>query len=299
MRAKNVKSKRRYTLLNISSYGKNCIRFLNTDGCGNIFRCFDIQPSVVQYYTRKSKLFHRCSKYFDFGRNRVDFFISRYLTRRDKIDKLRHKHRDVIIENIKTLSNNRFEKIESHLKHSDYKSARSALNEIKKQEFDYNKKTNEFAQYIGQQIEDAIHEICPPMFLCEENDKEVSCYNKNGVIEHFFRGLGKFNLTLSIRDDNTLTTTNSILLARIDKRTDGKVLQDIKEKIEILQPCASRKLRRFVEERNKIIASFNNDFIPKISDIITTIEDDGLLKGGCGLTYCPIMKYKTEKEPDR
>src|SRR5437899_2218178 len=157
---------------------------------------------------------------------------------------------------------------------------------------------NEFAQYIGQQIENAIHEICPQMFLCEENDKEVSCYNKNGVIEHFFRGLGKFNLTLSIRDDTTLTTTNSILLARIDKRTDGKVLQDIKEKIEILQPCTSIKLRRFLEERSKIIGSFNNDFIPKISDIITTIEDDGLLKGGCGLTYCPIMKYKTEKEPD-
>jgi hypothetical protein len=33
---------------------------------------------------------------------------------------------------------------------------------------------NEFGQYTGQQIEDAIHEICPQMFPCEENEKEVS-----------------------------------------------------------------------------------------------------------------------------
>lgn len=104
-------------------------------------------------------------------------------------------------------------------------------------------------------------------------------------------------MILSIDDDNTLTTANSILLARIDMTTDRKVLQDIKNKIEILQPDASTKLQCFLEERNKIIDLFNNDFIPKIRGMMTTIEDEGLLKGGCGLTYCPAMKYETENDP--
>ena len=157
---------------------------------------------------------------------------------------------------------------------------------------DYLKGHSEHPITQGQLKDGTICTIPGDVYEDKKGKSELKIIGKGGQTI-----LGKFNMILSIGDDNTLTTANSILLARIDMTTDRKVLQDIKNKIEILQPDASTKLQCFLEERNKIIDLFNNDFIPKIRGMMTTIEDEGLLKGGCGLTYCPAMKYETENDP--
>ena len=71
--------------------------------------------------------------------------------------------------------------------------------------------------------------------------------------------------------------------------TDLHALESVKEKLEgeKLKMEITEKLRNFLKEGREICDLYNDEFIPEIRNIIAEIEDEGEMKGGCGLTYCP------------
>lgn len=86
------------------------------------------------------------------------------------------------------------------------------------------------------------------------------------------------------------------ILYRKDKKgnqmvisTHQHALESVKEKLEgeELKTEIIDKLRSFLKEGHEIYEIFNDGFLNEIRDIITQIEDEGEIKGGCGLSYCP------------
>jgi hypothetical protein len=46
-------------------------------------------------------------------------------------------------------------------------------------------------------------------------------------------------------------------------------------------------LKGFLKEGREITNLYNDKFVSEIKNLIVEIEDEGQLKGGCGLSYCP------------
>jgi hypothetical protein len=65
-----------------------------------------------------------------------------------------------------------------------------------------------------------------------------------------------------------------------------KKLESQKLKIDIID-----KLQGFLKESRKIVDLYNDKFIDEIKNIITGIEDDEDMKGGCGLSHCPKKSH--------
>lgn len=69
--------------------------------------------------------------------------------------------------------------------------------------------------------------------------------------------------------------------------TDEKQLQSIKEKLEgELKSDIVDSLKGFLKEGREITNLYNDKFVSEIKNLIVEIEDEGQLKGGCGLSYC-------------
>jgi hypothetical protein len=194
-------------------------------------------------------------------------------------------------------SPNRFQKAILHLEHEDYREAKDLLQQIESRSNIHNAKVSNFMGSVKQKIikvafsEDVFFGISSE--IGEYTDpKQNEGYSMYSILRHYGQeaqgihsnlrinkeeGTSKFRLHRE--DDNSHTIAISI---------DEKRLQRIQEKLcGELQIDIVSSLQDFMKEGNDICYLFNDRFVSKIKNIITDFEDEGELKGGCGLSYCP------------
>lgn len=254
-----------------------------------------------------------CPKYSNHWRSCRNFFINLVLKNKEKEDRLRQDHYNKIVgilrkwtnykpkgleivtdtslselyldimQNLRSLSENRYDQIRKHLEDDTYKEEYSVLFDFEEKEKTYNTAVKSFIEKINKDIETGIRRVNPFMYLCEEDGSEQSlCYNQVAIIEYFLREFRKYNMNLDLDDDGWLKSTNGIPIAKGDPET----LKKIKDGITEIRPNVINGIYSLLEERKNIVSLYNDNVSSKIRNLMTCIEDNRHFNGGCGLYYC-------------
>jgi hypothetical protein len=187
------------------------------------------------------------------------------------------------MEELQSRSENRHNQIRKHLEDANYKEEYSSLTNLEQRESKHNAAVGMFVDKTNKDIETAINGVSPFLYRCEEGgSKQSSCYSPIGIIEYFLRDLLKFNLILDIDDDGWLRSTNGIEIAK----GDGETLEKIKTSITQIRRIITNEVRSLLEDRANIVSLYNDDFLPKMRNLMTSMEDNHHVDGGCGLRYC-------------
>ena len=67
---------------------------------------------------------------------------------------------------------------------------------------------------------------------------------------------------------------------------DNTTLEKVKSVLESERSFFIDKINEFLGERNGIARLYSKDLIPIIRDIVTAVDEEVPLEGGCGLPYC-------------
>jgi hypothetical protein len=263
--------------------------------------------------SKPGKPSQRCPKYSGHWRSCRNFFINLVLKNKEKDDRLRQDHYNKIVgilrkwteykptgleivtdtsltemyldvmQSLRSRSENRYDQIRSHLQDDTYKEEYSVLFSLEEKERTYNSTVKSFIEKTNKDIETGIRSVNPFMYLCEGDGlKQSSCYNQVAIIEYFLRDFRKYNMNLYFEDDGWLKSTNGIPIAKGDIET----LKKIKDGITEIRPNFINGIYSLLEERRNIVSLYNDDVLSKIRNLMTSIEDNHLFKGGCGLYYC-------------
>ena len=127
-----------------------------------------------------------------------------------------------------------------------------------------------------------------------END-DTMCYNLNSIRTYFIHSAREIPGVPIIYDKDVSTNRyelridNGQLLIAIGDKT---ILQTVKMLIESARDRFVHRVNDFLTEKNDIAKIYTNDLIPIIRDIVTSIDEEVPLAGGCGLPYCPKNIHK-------
>jgi hypothetical protein len=112
-----------------------------------------------------------------------------------------------VMQNLRSLSENRYNQIRKHLEDDTYKEENSVLFDLEEKERTYNTAVKSFIEKTNKDIETGIKSVNPFLYFCEgDGSKQSSCYNQGAIIEYFLRELRKYNMTLYLDDYGWLTS---------------------------------------------------------------------------------------------
>jgi hypothetical protein len=255
----------------------------------------------------------QCHKYFNHWRSCRNFFINLILKNKENENKLREDHYNKIVgilgkwtaykpktleivtdtslgelyldimQNLQSLSENRYNQIRKHLENDTYREENSVFINLEEKERKYNTAFKSFIEKTNKDIETGIKSVNPFLYLCEEDgSKQNSCYNRTAIIEYFLREFRKYNMTLDIDVDGWLKSTNGIPIAKGDSET----LKGIRTTMTEILPLVINGIYSLLEERKNIVCLYNDDVLPKLRNLMTCIEDNHQFNGECGLYFC-------------
>jgi hypothetical protein len=270
----------------------------NTYSCLRIYR--RIHFFIQQYIIRREKIQGKRHEHFKSLKTNV---FESWIKENAILTKTREGCNNSFIDlyvNIfdKLKSNLRFPRVKSHLENDDYNEAKTLLCDIEKKSTDLNKKISHFMGSVKGLIVTNVFpkDILSVAAFTEYKDRnQPHGYSISLIQDHYYSEAEGYHANLIIDKDEQEGGTKYIL-HREDAggnhmviSTELRALESVKEKLEgeKLKTEIIEKLKIFLNEGREICDLYNNEFIPEIRNLITQIEDEGEIKGGCGLSYCP------------
>jgi hypothetical protein len=308
---------RDYEKNNANTIHSSRIRFHNY-----VLYFFD-KPKSDRKYSDNS-----CSSIYD----RIGFFIQQHITYGEEIQKKRQKHFEILKTSIlepwvrelaslsnmregstysfidlyvnifdKLRSNNRFQRILSHLDNEDYKEITDLLSKIESRSKTHNQKVSDYmhrfeGQIFGKVFMKNISDGIVNDFTEYRDPKSDHGYSLKNIKDHYAKEASGNHSELTIDEEKQAGKTKFQIhrsdaganVAILAISTDENQLGSIRKKLEDdeVKSAIVKPLEGFLKEGNEIVELYNGKLIPEIQNIITEIEDEGEMKGGCGLTYC-------------
>jgi hypothetical protein len=257
---------------------------------------------------------------------RLHFFIQQYVTSRERTQTQRLNHFQRLVNEVFTrwvgltaeLSENRdgchhsFMKlyinivddlkqpvrvgqVEKHLTHNDYDETKKLLDSIESKSSSRNSKVDSFMESVDQNIlqnvfSEKIFSGIGSLMEPYHDPNIIHGYSMFHILKHNANEthgshamlrvdpyeIGKFKLHREDDNSNFIAiSTNNEMLAAISKALQGQLQTDI-----------VKTLKELLTDGQRICDSYNNKFKDEINNIISEFEDEGSLKGACGLSYC-------------
>lgn len=269
--------------------------------CNHHYRSFlfFIQHSITNRDIIRNKRHDHFKKITDILQKWVETPTNASASRRD----CNHSFMDLYVNAFDTLkSNNRFQRIKSHLKNEDYKEAKDLLSGIETRSTPHNKSVSDFMRGFEGLIFAKVFTKDPSVGIVNDfeeytDPKLEHGYSLNNIRSHYAKEASGNHSDLTIDQEIEAGKTKfqihrmdvGVNVAPLVLSTDQKQIDSIRKRMEDerMKPAIVEPLKGFLNEANEIVELYNDKFIPEIQNIITEIEDEGEMKGGCGLSYCP------------
>jgi hypothetical protein len=176
----------------------------------------------------------------------------------------------------------------SHL--DSYNDTSRHLNEIRINEDHFNLEVNEFIGNLESFVVQKIRSVNPAFHECDGKTNESLCYALDNINSYLFRLAQKRPLVLLITDDDGRITPRLQISpgSQLIAKADHNILINLKNVLDLsVIPEIDNKIQMLTSKRNNIIKKFNEQFLPVVKNVISLINEEEPIKGGCGLSYCP------------
>lgn len=194
----------------------------------------------------------------------------------------------------------RFRQLELHLNASEYAELKKKYDEIKKRENIHNERVNTFMSTIEEKIASAIFskeaecEITHTDIKSWFSQKETpQYYFMKEILNNFTEASTGNSRDFVVRETGTNSGYYHLVSGNGGKEVasaEKSVLECLKMKLDRIKPQIVKELAELNNEANAINELFDGDFKSAVRLLIIEIEDNGRMKGGCGLPYCQEKK---------
>jgi hypothetical protein len=253
---------------------------------------------IQQYIIHREEVQKKRQNHFEILKTRVlEAWVKEIVCLSKMRDGCNPSFIDVYVNIVDKLQSNiRFQQVRSHLEHDVYKEGKALLDKIVERSTNHNKNVSTFMGSVKRIIINNVFakdissgEIST--FTDYKDPKQNRGYAMSNIHEHYYNeaignhanllidkepGETRYKLHREHEFNPMVISTTQHGLEIIRERLEGEKL-----KIEITD-----KLDGLLKEAREICDLYNNEFLLEIRNIIAEIEDEGILKGGCGLTYC-------------
>lgn len=188
----------------------------------------------------------------------------------------------------------RYQRVKSHLEHEDYKEIKSLMEQIENRSDNHNNKVSDFLNSVENNLTEKVFtkdSVVISDFTEYKDPKQDNGYSLANILNYYKQEATYSHKELRVRKESGTarfqiliedTYINPLAIA-----TDEKQLQSIKEKLEgELKNDIVDCFEGLLKEGREVTNLYNDKFVPEIKNLIVEIEDEGQLKGGCGLSYC-------------
>lgn len=181
---------------------------------------------------------------------------------------------------------------ESHLE--SYDNATGYINQIKTKEKQFNPKVNGFAGEIEQSIVSTMQAVNPSFHEYSSGNNDTLCYARSNIGDYLFKCAQKIplNLMVQLKSEPQLSELQMDQGRNFVAIADPETLQNVKIALEQLRDNMVEKVNEIMQDRNTITRIYDEQLMPIVSDIVSAINEEEPIRGGCELSYCPKPKSK-------
>jgi hypothetical protein len=134
-----------------------------------------------------------------------------------------------------------------------------------------------------------------PPFYEYTSSNDSLCYARRNIGDYLFKCVQNIPLELIIvENESDMQLSNLVIDQGLNfvAIADKANLQKVKTVLEKLRDDTIKQVAKKMQERIPIAKIFDEELKPIVNDIVTTIDNEVPIKGGCGLSYCPKPKTK-------